>query len=199
MHEIQKKLLELIKENQEKKLGIRELQRMLGLKYPASVSHHLQQLEKKDYIRKSAINPSIFHLIEKKEDNFFNIPFYGKAQCGTNGRLLENNPEKFIKIPKDFLFIKNDKNLIAVKAKGDSMEPKISNNALIIAKNDSSIQNNDIIVCTYENEVLVKKYKEYPNNIYVLESFNPKFEPRYINNINEFFPVGKVIHILNTL
>lgn len=197
LHSIQQQLLELIKENQGEVFGIRELQRILKLNSPGLISHHLKQLEKKECIRRSITNSSMFHIIEKEGDNFFYIPFYGQAHCGLNGRLLRNNPEKHISFPKDF-FTSSDKNLIAVKAKGDSMEPRIMNNALVIARNDKNIRNNDIIVCTFEDEVLVKKYKQYTNNIYVLESINPKYEPRFITKEASFHPTGKVIHVFNT-
>jgi len=68
-----------------------------------------------------------------------------------------------------------------VKAKGDSMTPKINDGDLVIAKKNKRPENNSIVVCVNDGEVLIKKYKKEKNGT-ILISLNQKYPPFLAKN-----------------
>ena len=101
------------------------------------------------------------------------------AKCGPSGSLLDGNPidrmpvsNKILGLPARDAFI--------VKAKGNSMEPKIHEGDLVVAQKSEIAPDGTIIVCVYNDEVLIKKYKK-EDNYMLLISLNDKYKPIYAN------------------
>ncbi len=194
LHPIQRQILEFIKENGEEPFGIRELQYKLELTSPGFVSHHLAQLEKKELIIKN-IDTNSYRVNEEINPDMVNLPYYGLAQCGLGGILLDNTPEKFIELPREFFTSDSTDNFV-VQAKGDSMESKIHDRDYIVAKPLKQPHDKDIIICSYEGEVLIKEYKEFNNGMKALMSLNDNYMPRMIDEDTDFQVAGRVIKIL---
>ncbi len=71
---------------------------------------------------------------------------------------------------------------VAVRIKGDSMEPRIMDGDIIIVRLQDSIDTGDTaIVFIEENEATCKKIKKRPDGI-LLISGNPKYEPMFFSN-----------------
>jgi len=67
-----------------------------------------------------------------------------------------------------------------VKAKGDSMVPKINEGDFIIVKRNRNPESGSIVACVNEGEALIKKIKiekEKNEKRYILISLNPKYPP----------------------
>ena len=62
-----------------------------------------------------------------------------------------------------------------VKAKGDSMQPKINDSDLVIVKKAKAAKNGDIVVCVNKGEVLIKKLQKGKQTI--LSSLNTAYAP----------------------
>ena len=176
LHQKQKELLELLKENFEDPLTIRELQERLGISSPSLVHHHIIQLEKKGYIKRSPSNPQDYEIVTDSPDKrivFLNL--YGLAHCGPNGSILDGNPVDRIPLSRKLIsFSATDAFL--VKAKGDSMNPKINNGDLVIAKKSSSCDSGDIVVCVNNGEAIIKKVQKENDHI-LLISINQAIAP----------------------
>src|SRR4030042_4766145 len=93
LHPTQKKLLYLLKKNITEPLTIRELQSALGVSSTIIVHHHMEQLEKKGYLRRNPTNPKDYQILaDSPEKTITYINLYGLAQCGPKGSILDCNP-----------------------------------------------------------------------------------------------------------
>ncbi len=176
LHDTQKALLELLKNNITNPLTIRELKDELGASSPSVVYHHICQLEKKGFLKRNPNNPHDYHVIVGGEKQIVYLNLYGMAQCGPNGTILDGKPidripiaSRLIKFPTGDAFL--------VEAKGDSMEPRIKEGDLVIARKSHVAESKDIVVCVHDGEVMIKKlHKE--GNQFILQSENiAKYAP----------------------
>lgn len=173
LHPKQKSLLELLKENQEYPLSIRELQEILDLSSTSLVHHHILQLEKKGYLKRDPYNPKNYQIMQDDErDSITYLNLYGLAQCGANGTLLDGDPIERIPVAKKLFHFSPEK-LFLVRAKGDSMSPKINEGDLVIAEKNNAPKIGDIVVCANEEKAIIKKF-EMSGNTIVLSSINNK-------------------------
>ncbi len=176
LHPTQKKLLELLIKNIDEPLTIREMQDVLDISSPSVVAHHLGQLEKKGYLKKNPYNPRDYQVLKggpEKRITYLNL--YGLAHCGPNGSILDGSPVDRIAISTRLLSFPSSEAFM-VKAKGDSMMPKINDGDLIIVRKNRRPENNSIVACVNDGEALIKKYKEEKNGI-ILISLNQKYPP----------------------
>lgn len=84
----------------------------------------------------------------------------------------------------------------ATFVKGDSMEPKILDNDLILVQKTSSLENGTIGIFRVQEDVFCKKYYSNPlTKEIILKSINPKYDPIYLDeNFNEdFYILGRVV------
>lgn len=194
LHKNQVQLLEILRENIDEPLTIQELSERLNIS-KTSTFHHIQQLEKKGYLKRNPSNPRDYQIITDEPKKVAYINQYGLAQCGPNGLILDGNPvdripiaSKLIKFPVDEAFI--------VIAKGDSMEPMIMQGDYIIAQKKSTANNNDIVVCVYKEEALIKKYYKDNEKVLLRSINNEKHAPRLVSDLKEFNIEGIVRNIL---
>ncbi len=171
LSDVQKSLLDLLKDNIQDPLTIREIQEFLGISSPGVAHHHIKQLEKKGFLRRNPSNPKDYQvLIDEPNRKFAYLNLYGMGQCGPDGSVLAGDPVNKIPISTEILgFDANQAFLL--KARGDSMEPRIKEGDLVIVKRSNIANNGDIIVCVNNEVVLIKKLRKYPFGC-VLESLN---------------------------
>lgn len=175
LHKTQQKLLKLLEKNIYNPLTIRELQEELGISSPSVVQHHIQQLEKRGLLKRNPSNPKDYQVLNTAEKPVVYLNLYGLAQCGPGGSILDGSPIDKIPIASKILKF-SAKEAFVVRAKGDSMEPKIKQGDLVIAKRTSEAENGDLVVCVNDEEALIKKYFKQSNGI-LLQSINPRYEP----------------------
>lgn len=178
LHPVQQKLLKLLRDNTDEPLSIRQLQDEIDASSPSVVQHHLLQLEKKGYLRKNPANPRDYVVLEHAPDkDFAYINMYGMAQCGPSGQLLDGSPVDRIPIYTQMLGFPSPEAFL-VKARGNSMQPKINPGDLVIVRKANDAENGQIAVCVNEGEVLIKKIQKIPttkgNVTYNLISLNPE-------------------------
>ena len=176
LHLTQEKLLRVLKNNIEEPLTIRELQADLGVSSPSVVYHHILQLEKKGYLRRNPGNPQDYQILADSPDKkiaFLNL--YGMAQCGPNGSMLDGNPIDRIPISTKILGF-SSADAFLVRAKGDSMEPKIKGGDLVIVKKGNKPEDGNIVVCVNNGEVLIKKIQQIDNDTIFLTSLNQTYK-----------------------
>jgi repressor LexA len=175
IHPTQKALLQLLKENIDNPKTIRELQEDLNISSPSIVQHHIQQLEKKGYLKRNPFNTKDYQILSDPERPIVYLNLYGLAQCGPDGSVLDGNPidripiaSRLIKFPVEDAFL--------VEAKGDSMEPKIKPGDLVIAQKRNIADNGSLVICVNNEEVLIKKYYTDGKQT-ILRSENSKYDP----------------------
>jgi repressor LexA len=197
LHPTQQKLLRLLSENITNPLTIRELQDELDLSTPSLVHHHIQQLEKKGYLRRNPSNPQDYQVITEEagpERLICYVNMYGLAQCGPNGSILTGDPIEKVPLATKLLGFRSEEAFM-VKAKGNSMAPRINDGDLVIAKKAYDAPNGTIVVCVNNGEALIKKIQKVDNTV-ILVSLNPAFEP-FMANMDDFKVEGIVKGILS--
>ena len=177
LHSIQQKLLELLEKNSEEPLTIREMQNIVGATSTSVITHHISQLEKKGYIKKNPYNPRDFQILKTPEKEIAYLNLYGLAACGPTGSVLEGDPIDRIAVSTRFIPFSSS-HAFMVKAKGNSMLPKINSGDFVIAKKASKAEDGEIVVCVNNGEALIKKIKiENGGKGIILVSFNSEYQP----------------------
>lgn len=180
LHPVQKRLIALLKENLDSPLTIRELRDELGVSSTSTVFHHIKQLEKNGYLKRNPSNPRDYHLImDNPEKPITYLNLYGLASCGPDGVLLDGDPEERIPISSKLLSFKAE-DAFLVRAKGDSMEPRIFEGDLVIIKQRNDAKEGDIVLCVNDEKTMIKRIhydKNDGENRVLLLSLNNKYVP----------------------
>jgi repressor LexA len=175
LHPNQEKLLSLLSKNIDHPLTVRELQEELGVKSTSVVAHHIEQLEKKGYLKRNPSNPQDYQVLSDPERPITYLNLYGLAQCGPNGSILDGNPIDRIAISTSVLSFPAAEAFM-VKAKGDSMRPEVQEDDYVIARKTSEEVNNSIVVCVNDQQALIKLLR-IDSGKRILQSLNSKYPP----------------------
>lgn len=176
LHPVQKKLLDILIKNIEDPLTIREMQDILGASSTSVVAHHMAQLEKKGYLRRNPSNPRDYHILkDTPEKQIVYLNLYGLAHCSPRGSILDGSPVDRIPLSTKLITFPSSEAFM-VRAKGDSMTPKISEGDLVIARKADDAESGRIVVCVNDGEALIKKINKEGKNT-ILISLNTKYQP----------------------
>lgn len=176
LHPAQQKLLTLLVQNVEDPLTVRELQEQINASSTSVVVHHLSQLEKRGYLKRNPYNPRDYQVLKggpEKPVTYLNL--YGLAHCGPRGSILDDSPVDRIAVASRLVTFPITEAFM-VKAKGDSMSPKINEGDLIIAKRGKTATSGSMVVCVNDGEALIKIYKKDKRGV-ILSSLNQKYSP----------------------
>jgi repressor LexA len=160
---------------------MREICELLGLSSPSLVHHHIVQLEKKGFLKRNPNNPSDYQIITSREEPIVFLNLYGSAKCGPDGTILSGNPINRIPLSTRLLTFSVDQAFL-IKAEGDSMIPEIKNEDIVIAKKQQIAYDGEIVICSLDNEVRIKKFRRFSDTEYILESLNPDYNPIFVKN-----------------
>lgn len=195
IHPNQQALLKLLRDNVDDPLTIRELQETLQISSPSVVQHHIEQLEKKGYLKRNPSNPRDYQILSDPEKPIVYLNLYGLAHCGPKGLILDGNPIDRIPIASRLINFAVDEAFL-VEAKGDSMEPKIKAGDLIIAQRKRVANNGDMIVCVNKSKALIKTYHKHKDGI-ILQSANENKYPPILADKTNFRIEGIVKGIIH--
>lgn len=195
LHTKQKIILQLLKTNSSNPLTIKDLREETGITSPGVLYHHLDQLEKKGFLKRNPNNSRDYIVLDSPENSIVYVGMFGLAQCGPKGDILNGNPIDYIPIASSLLRFPANEAFI-VKAEGDSMEPKIYEGDIVIAKKQNIAEHGDIVVCSLDENVLIKKYVKQNNAISLISINQEKYHPLGISETNQLFISGIVKNIL---
>lgn len=126
-------------------------------------------------------------------ESMLRIPVISKVSAGS-GAIVEENVSFYINIPKD-VWPTCD---FATIVEGNSMSPKIEDGEIIFIHSQNTLENGQIGLFWYENEVFVKKYKyNIINKEVELISINPDYERIIIQDDENFRIIGRVLGNFN--
>ena len=165
---------------------VRELCKEMDLSSTATVQVHLNNLEKKGYIRKEeSKNRTIEILVnneyEIKNELIVEVPLLGKITAGNPIEAIER-PDEYFSLPS-YLIPKN-KDVFTLLVSGESMiNAGILDGDIVIVERKNTANNGEIVVAmTDENEVTLKTfYKEKDH--FRLQPENDTMEPFIMNNV----------------
>ena len=165
---------------------IREIGKALGVSSPATIHAHLQNLEKKGFIKKDETKNRALELLVTNEfanidDAVREVPLLGKITAGNPIEAIER-PDEYFSLPT-YLIPKN-KEVFTLNVSGYSMiNAGILDGDIVIVERTNTARNGEMIVAmTDENEVTLKTYfKE--NGYFRLQPENDAMEPIILNNV----------------
>ena len=185
----QEKMLDIIKKyvvNHGYAPTVRELCQEMNLSSTATVQVHLNNLEKKGYIKKEeSKNRTIEILVDNeyeiKNELITEVPLLGKITAGNPIEAIER-PDEYFSLPS-YLIPKN-KDVFTLLVSGESMiNAGILDGDIVIVERKNTANNGEIVVAmTDENEVTLKTfYKEKDH--FRLQPENDTMEPFIMNNV----------------
>ncbi len=206
MHKIQEQILKLIEQKNISGLTLREIGKLVGETFPQKVKHHMDQLEKKGFLKIDRTNKTV-----TKTDSvsmhiggsLISIPIVGTANCGPATIFANENIEGYIKISKNIL--RKFKNVFAIRAQGLSMNKAIidgktieDGDYLIIDSEYKSPKNGDVILSVIDDMANIKKYvwDEDNNQVVLVSQSTRDIPPIYIHEDDSFMINGKVIQVI---
>lgn len=197
LHPTQKQLLELAREDILENLSLREIGGLIEIDHPQKVKYHLQQLEEKGLIKISPLSGKIDYIASTLKD-FLQLPLYGMAQCGSDGIFAEENISETIPFPAQLLKGIPQQNLFLVRARGNSMLPKISEGDIVVIQQKNYAQNDETCLVLAEDEPRIKQILHIDENTIALKSFNPDFKTQILP-YQDVHILGEVKKILSSL
>ncbi|HJN62800.1 MAG TPA: S24 family peptidase [Candidatus Paceibacterota bacterium] len=180
LHPTQEKLIDVLKEPESDSWGLREIAEKIGVKSPNTVSHHINQLEKKGYIFRDNISKRINVLKNPVKDIVF-LNVYGMAECGLGGYFNDDNILDRVPLPSKTFKVTQSSFL--VEAVGDSMSPIIEEGDMVLADKTNLANNGDLVVVIHNDTAKIKKFFKKAKSV-ILQSVNPAYPPlsAYIND-----------------
>lgn len=185
----QEKMLDIIKKYVVKHgyaPTVRELCQEMNLSSTATVQVHLNNLEKKGYIKKEeSKNRTIEILVDNeyeiKNELITEVPLLGKITAGNPIEAIER-PDEYFSLPS-YLIPKN-KDVFTLLVSGESMiNAGILDGDIVIVERKNTANNGEIVVAmTDENEVTLKTfYKEKDH--FRLQPENDTMAPFIMDNV----------------
>lgn len=119
------------------------------------------------------------------------IPLFSRISAGV-GVITDEEPTDYISLPG----IRNADSVFAINVKGDSMEPTIKNQSIILCRQGEELKDGEVGAFLVNGESFVKRIK-VTKNFFALLSDNPNYQPIYVYPENEFKVIGKVLKVIN--
>lgn len=133
-----------------------------------------------------------FKKVETEKDSV-RIPIYSNASAGL-GKYAQEEPLDWLELPKSIAKNADFGSFV----EGDSMEPKIHWDDLLLVKATDILEDGDIGVFYLNDSIYCKKFKYNPlKNEITLVSLNSKYDPRKIQEEDDFHIIGKVVGVLD--
>jgi len=193
LHPKQKIILEILKRGQED-LSLRDIAEEIGVSSANTALYHIKQLEKKGYLRRNPANPADYIILKDPVKDITYVNLYGMAQCGSDGLLVEENLIERIPLSTKAFGVSD--RIFLLKARGDSMEPIIFENDLVLVLAQPKVERGEIGVVIHNHEPKIKKVIQVGRK-YVLESINPKYSSEVVKKEDDFEVIGRVKNIIH--
>lgn len=175
--EIQKRILEELSQSisSGESISLRDLAETFSIA-PNTVLYHVRKLEDKGFIVRD-VNGKVVRVNAPDENSAIAfLPLLGFAACGQPlENVVDDATVRMVPIPLRLLGKNSKKQLYLVKAVGDSMQPKIEEEDLVIFESKPA-QVGDIVVARMKDGFTIKVFKETPEQ-YVLTPYNKTYEP----------------------
>lgn len=195
---IQRSLIAFFKKNTNQEgITLREIAANIWASHPQTVLNKLNQLVLKWYFIKDEQGYRLIR--ESVTDNLNDIvqlPIYGFAQCGNKWkRVVDEYTQEKIPVTMAMIGVKDVSKCFFVRAKGNSMEPKIQDGDLILIKQQPSYDVSDYVFIIHNDLPKLKKIVKKDGKLY-LESVNRFFDNVEISKYDESKVIGVVKKII---
>lgn len=175
---------------------MREIGEQFGIRSTNGVEKHLSALEQRGVIlRERGKSRGIF--LQAGDRTVFTVPLLGRVAAG-QPVLSPENREDDISIDLSLFSIRSGQRLFALRVKGESMiDAHIMDGDVVLVRQQSSAQNNDIIVAQVEGDSTVKRYFLEKDRIR-LQPENKAMQPVVLDR-GDFRILGKVVGVMRKI
>ncbi len=198
LDDIQRALIAFFKKNTGGEwLTLREMASAIWVKHPQTILNKLNQLVLKWYfIKNSSGYKLIRESVQSKFEDIIQIPVFGFAQCGHQWKaVIDEYSQEKIPVTLAFIWTSDVQNSFFVRAKWNSMEPKIQDGDLVLIRQQESYDQSDFVFVVHNELPKLKKIIKQEDNFY-LESVNrffDKVELSKYDNTKIIWVVKKII------
>lgn len=191
----QRRVLEVIRNSVARRgypPSMREIGEAVGLSSPSSVSHQLNALVSKGYLRRDPNRPRALEIVSPDADTLANperhdsetdsgdarpeaayVPVLGRIAAGVPITAEEVVDDVF-PLPRQIV---GDGNLFLLKVVGDSMvDAAICDGDWVVVAQQQTAENGEIVAAMLDNEATVKTFKRKDGHVWLMPH-NPDFEP----------------------
>lgn len=201
LDDLQRRLIAFFKQNTNQEgLTLREIANEVWATHPQTVLNKLNQLVLKGYfIKDDRWYRLIREEVWKRNDDIIQLPIYGFAQCGNKGKeIIDEYSQEKIPVTIAFIGTSDIENCFFVRAKGNSMEPKIQDGDLVLIRQQPSYDESDFVFVVHNQLPKLKKIIKQDNKL-ILESINRFFDKVEISPYDETKVIGVVKKIIKNM
>ena len=201
LDDLQRRLIAFFKQNTEQEgLTLREIANQVWASHPQTVLNKLNQLVFRGYfVKDDRWYRLLREDVENKLDDIVQLPIYGFAQCGNKGKqIIDEYSQEKMPVTIAFIGTSDIKNCFFVRAKGNSMEPKIQDGDLVLIRQQPSYDESDFVFVLHNQLPKLKKIINQ-NGHYMLESINRFFEKVEIDPYDETKVIGVVKKVIKSM
>ena len=191
LHPTQERLLNALLECGHVRPPLRTLGKRIGVSSPNTVAYHLKQLERKGYLVPR--EDGEVELVREPLRDVVYLPLYGNAACGRDAFFADGNVQERIPLPARTLGITAE--CFLVRARGDSMQPKICDRDLLLVQPVPSVESGQIAVVALDDGVFAKQLLRGRKEI-ILNSLAPSFAPVVLSPEQHLHILGVVRGVL---
>ncbi len=194
----QKEILEFIKEFIGKSgypPTLREICARFGIKGPKNAGKHLDALERKGFIKRSANISRAIEVAGSAPRGGISVPVAGRVRAGSPHLAVEDITghvvldERFFKCRDAFL----------LRVEGQSMTGAgIDEGDFLVVRPQKDASDGEIVVAMLNGEATVKRFFRDGNAV-VLRPENPSMEPIRVSEGTEFEIIGKVVSVIKRM
>ena len=201
LDDLQRRLIAFFKQNTNQEgLTLREIANEVWATHPQTVLNKLNQLVLKGYFIKDDHGYRLIREeVWKRNDDIIQLPIYGFAQCGNKGKeIIDEYSQEKIPVTIAFIGTSDIENCFFVRAKGNSMEPKIQDGDLVLIRQQPSYDESDFVFVVHNQLPKLKKIIKQDNKL-ILESINRFFDKVEISPYDETKVIGVVKKIIKNM
>ena len=201
LDDLQRRLIAFFKQNTEQEgLTLREIANQVWASHPQTVLNKLNQLVFRGYfVKDDRWYRLLREDVENKLDDIVQLPIYGFAQCGNKGKqIIDEYSQEKMPVTIAFIGTSDIKNCFFVRAKGNSMEPKIQDGDLVLIRQQPSYDESDFVFVLHNQLPKLKKIVNQ-NGHYMLESINRFFDKVEIDPYDETKVIGVVKKVIKSM
>ena len=208
MHILQKRIIQLAKQQDISQYGYRKLGELIKVEHPQKVKWHLQKLLKDGHLIRNGLG-QIIVAADTTQRSLAKVPILGLANCGEPLAFADDTTHGYLTISPKLLGSKKTNQLFAVQATGDSMNTCNINGQTIndgdYAIVDNSVElpkNGDVVVSSIEGLANIKKFiKDDQNQVIALVSESTRPRPPIVvsqEDGNSYQVHGKVVAVVKS-
>jgi len=201
LDDVQKALILFFKKNtNEEGITLREIAAEIWVKHPQTVLNKLNQLVLKGYFVKDEKGYRLVReSITDKYTDIVQLPIFWFAQCWNQWKAVINEyTQERIPVTMAFVWVSDLENCFFVRAKWNSMEPKIQDWDLVLIHQQDSYDENDFVFVVHNQLPKLKRIKKTEDWIF-LESVNRFFDNVEISPFDETKVIWVVKKIIKNM